>query len=62
MKEKDPRYAEFERDYGRPKKELPVEEMARLRAKGLSYREIADELRRQGYAVSKSTVGRRFKD
>mgnify|MGYP001314943275 CR=1 FL=1 len=47
---------------GRDRKEVPVEEIARLREKGLTFRDIAATLRGFGYAVSKATVHRRYQE
>ncbi|RFU68359.1 recombinase family protein [Bacillus sp. V59.32b] len=45
---------------GRERKKVPVEEIARLRANGLTFEEIAATLRGFGYSVSKATVHRRY--
>lgn len=45
---------------GRERKEVPVEEIAKLRANGLTFEEIAATLRGFGHKVSKATVHRRF--
>ncbi|MFX3624718.1 MAG: recombinase family protein [Ectobacillus sp.] len=47
---------------GRDKKEVPVEEIVRLRRNELTFEEIAATLRGFGYNVSKATVHRRFID
>ncbi|UYZ23769.1 recombinase family protein [Mesobacillus jeotgali] len=45
---------------GRERKEMPVEEIVRLRNNGLTFAEIAATLRGFGYDVSKATVNRRY--
>ncbi|KWW21355.1 MULTISPECIES: recombinase family protein [Peribacillus] len=45
---------------GRDRKEIPVEEIIKLRANGLTFAEIAATLRGFGYKVSKATVNRRY--
>ncbi|WP_419883933.1 recombinase family protein [Peribacillus sp. B-H-3] len=45
---------------GREKKEVPVEEIVRLRVNGLTFEEISATLRGFGYKVSKATVHRRY--
>ncbi|MGN1400519.1 MAG: recombinase family protein [Bacillus sp. (in: firmicutes)] len=45
---------------GPPKKEVPIQEIARLRSNGLTFAEIAATLRGFGYQVSKATVNRRY--
>ncbi|MGE7762376.1 YneB family resolvase-like protein [Peribacillus sp. NPDC097895] len=45
---------------GRERKEIPIEEIIKLRANGLTFAEIAATLRGFGYHVSKATVNRRF--
>ena len=45
---------------GRERKEIPVEEIVKLRQSGLTYEEIASTLRGFGFPVSKATVHRRF--
>jgi transcriptional regulator len=40
--------------------EIPIEEIIKLRANGLTFSEIAATLRGFGYNVSKATVNRRF--
>ena len=47
---------------GRDKKEVPLEEILRLREKGLTFHDIAATLRGFGYDVSKATVHRRYKE
>ncbi|KAB7708185.1 recombinase family protein [Bacillus aerolatus] len=47
---------------GRERKEVPVEEIVRLRRNELTFDEIAATLRGFGYHVSKATVHRRFKE
>lgn len=46
---------------GRKIKEVNNEQIYNLREKGLSYRKIADELKRQGIKISSGTVGSRCK-
>ncbi|RSD28823.1 YneB family resolvase-like protein [Mesobacillus subterraneus] len=45
---------------GRDRKEMPIEEIIRLRNNGLTFAEIAATLRGFGYDVSKATVNRRY--
>ncbi|MDA3130527.1 recombinase family protein [Aliibacillus thermotolerans] len=45
---------------GRKKKEVPIEEIIRLRRRELTFAEIAATLRGFGYDVSKATVHRRY--
>lgn len=45
---------------GRDRKEVPINEIVRLRTNGLTFEEIAATLRGFGYDVSKATVNRRF--
>ncbi|WP_028399085.1 YneB family resolvase-like protein [Ectobacillus panaciterrae] len=45
---------------GREKKEVPIEEIVRLRKNELTFAEIAATLRGFGYDVSKATVHRRY--
>ncbi|MEH6947271.1 recombinase family protein [Peribacillus asahii] len=45
---------------GRDRKEVPIEEIVRLRGNGLTFADIAATLRGFGYNVSKATVHRRF--
>lgn len=45
---------------GRDRMEIPIEEIIKLRANGLTFSEIAATLRGFGYNVSKATVNRRF--
>ncbi|AGT31644.1 resolvase [Geobacillus genomosp. 3] len=47
---------------GRDRIELPVEEIVRLRGRGLTFAEIAATLRSFGYAASKATVHRRYQE
>lgn len=47
---------------GRLKKEIPIEEIIRLKGMKLTFREIAATLRGFGYDVSKATVHRRYKE
>ncbi|BBU39613.1 MAG: resolvase [Bacillaceae bacterium] len=46
--------------YKRERKEVPIEEIDRLRKNGLTFSEIAATLRGFGYDVSKATVHRRY--
>ncbi|RFU70313.1 recombinase family protein [Peribacillus saganii] len=45
---------------GRERKEIPIEEIVRLRGNGLTFAEIAATLRGFGYDISKATVNRRY--
>jgi DNA invertase Pin-like site-specific DNA recombinase len=45
---------------GRERKEMPVEEIVKLRNSGLTFAEIAATLKGFGYNVSKATVNRRY--
>ena len=45
---------------GRPRLELPLDEIKELHNQGLTYREIADEFNQRGYKVSKSTIGNKI--
>ncbi|MBM6618347.1 YneB family resolvase-like protein [Bacillus suaedaesalsae] len=45
---------------GREKKEVPIDEIIRLRSNNLTFEEIAATLRGFGYNVSKATVNRRY--
>lgn len=47
---------------GRERKEVPVEEIIRLRDNGLTFQEIAATMRGFGYQVSKATVHRRYRE
>ncbi|MBO8176983.1 YneB family resolvase-like protein [Aeribacillus pallidus] len=47
---------------GRDKKELPIQEIVRLRQNDLTFEEIAATLRGFGYDVSKATVHRRYQE
>ncbi|MGE8203971.1 YneB family resolvase-like protein [Heyndrickxia sp. NPDC080065] len=47
---------------GRERKELPIEEIIRLRENELTFSEIAATLRGFGYDVSKATVHRRYQE
>jgi len=47
---------------GRERIELPVEEIVRLRERGLTFADIAATLRSFGYAASKATVHRRYQE
>ncbi|WP_216827894.1 YneB family resolvase-like protein [Alkalihalobacterium elongatum] len=45
---------------GRKRKELPIEEILKLREKGLTFSEISSFLNGIGYVTSKATVNRRY--
>ncbi|KMY49660.1 YneB family resolvase-like protein [Peribacillus loiseleuriae] len=45
---------------GRERKEVPIEEIVKLRKNGLTFAEIAATLRGFGYQVSKATINRRY--
>ncbi|MCR2820619.1 YneB family resolvase-like protein [Lederbergia panacisoli] len=47
---------------GRERKDIPLEEIIRLRNNGLTFSEIAATMRGFGYDVSKATVHRRYKE
>jgi len=47
---------------GRDRIELPEQEIVNLRAKGLTFEEIASTLRGLGFQVSKATVHRRYQE
>lgn len=47
---------------GRDKKEVPIEDIIRLRAKKLTFYDIALTLRGLGYDISKATVHRRYQE
>jgi DNA invertase Pin-like site-specific DNA recombinase len=47
---------------GRERKELPADEIVKLKKNGLSFAEIAATLRGFGYDVSKATVHRRYRE
>lgn len=47
---------------GRDRKDVPIEDIVRLRQNGLTFTEIAATLRSFGYDVSKATVHRRYKE
>lgn len=47
---------------GRKRNELPLEEIVKLRARKLTYEEIASMLRGKGYEASRATVHRRYKE
>lgn len=47
---------------GRNKKDVPIEEIIRLKTMKLTFREIAATLRGFGYDVSKATVHRRYQE
>ncbi len=47
---------------GRIRKELPIEEIVRLRNMGLTFKDITTTLRGLGYTTSKATVHRRYQD
>lgn len=46
--------------FGRERKEMPIEEIVKLRNNGLTFAEIAATLRGFGFNVSKATVNRRY--
>ncbi|WP_153127476.1 YneB family resolvase-like protein [Peribacillus tepidiphilus] len=45
---------------GRERKEVPIEEIVRLRKNGLTFQEISATLKGFGYNISKATVNRRY--
>ena len=47
---------------GRERKEVPVDEIIRLRRNGLTFEEIAATMRGFGHDVSKATVHRRYQE
>ncbi len=47
---------------GRERKEVPVDEIIRLRNNGLTFEEIAATMRGFGHDVSKATVHRRYQE
>ncbi|WP_010093271.1 YneB family resolvase-like protein [Ornithinibacillus scapharcae] len=47
---------------GRERKEVPIEEIVRLRNNGLTFAEISRTLNGLGYDISKATVHRRYKE
>lgn len=47
---------------GRDKKEVPIEEIVRLKSLNLTFKDIAATLRGFGYDVSKATVHRRYQE
>ncbi|WP_339215159.1 recombinase family protein [Ornithinibacillus sp. FSL M8-0202] len=47
---------------GRERKEVPIEEIIRLRNNGLTFSEIAKTLTGLGYSISKATVHRRYQE
>ncbi|MDY0405795.1 recombinase family protein [Virgibacillus sp. 179-BFC.A HS] len=47
---------------GKQRKEFPIDQVVRLRAKKLTFEEIATTLRGLGYDVSKATVHRRYRE
>ncbi|HBI03158.1 MAG TPA: resolvase [Paenibacillaceae bacterium] len=47
---------------GRKRNDLPLDEIVKLRAKKLTYEEIAAMLRGKGYEASRATVHRRYKE
>ncbi|MDV2885173.1 recombinase family protein [Alkalihalophilus pseudofirmus] len=51
-----------ERIGGRDKKEVPIEDIVRLRERKLTFHDIAATLRGFGYDVSKATVHRRYRE
>lgn len=52
----------YRREGGRKKKEVPMEEIIRLRQKELTFADIAATLRGFGYDISKATVHRRYQE
>lgn len=50
------------REGGRSRLDAPVEEIIRLRERGLTFREIAITLRGMGFSISKATVHRRYQE
>lgn len=49
-------------EHGRDRKDIPLQEIKRLREIGLTFADIAATLRGFGYDVSKATVHRRYKE
>ncbi|ADU30655.1 YneB family resolvase-like protein [Evansella cellulosilytica] len=47
---------------GRKRKEVPIEDIVRLRTRGLTFHEISVTLRGLGYDISKATAHRRYKE
>ena len=47
---------------GRDRKEVPLEEIVKLREKGLTFKDITATLRGFGYDLSKATVHRRYQE
>lgn len=47
---------------GRLKKEVPVQEIVRLRDRGMTFHEVAATLRGLGYDLSKATANRRYRE
>ena len=47
---------------GQERKEVPIEEIVKLRNRGFTYEEIATTLRGLGFDVSKATVHRRYQE
>ncbi|PLR94817.1 YneB family resolvase-like protein [Bacillus sp. T33-2] len=47
---------------GRDRKDIPIQEIVRLRKNGLTFAEIAATLRGFGYDISKATVHRRYQE
>lgn len=47
---------------GRSKKEVPIEEIVRLRDKKLTFHDIALTLKGLGYDISKATINRRYRE
>ncbi|HAL00071.1 MAG TPA: resolvase, partial [Exiguobacterium sp.] len=45
---------------GRSRKDVPIEEIVRLRELGLTFSDIAITLRGMGHDISKATVNRRY--
>ena len=48
-------------EYGRPKLQLPLEDIIKLRKQGMSLRDMVTELRKRGIKTSKDTIQRRLK-
>ncbi|MBM7540777.1 YneB family resolvase-like protein [Amphibacillus cookii] len=48
--------------HGRDRKDVPIEEVVRLKESGLTFQEISTTLRGLGYNISKATIHRRYQD
>ncbi|ACL69897.1 YneB family resolvase-like protein [Halothermothrix orenii] len=59
---KNLKYKKRNKNGGRKKKKVPVEEIIKLRNKKLTFSEIAATLRGLGYDVSRATVHRRYQE